>query len=304
MEEHEEVGHDVFYLVGNEYLAGIELDLVLLDLEVAFNLGEIEYTGEVERVVYVEVDPEEGVFGEGVELFVELEVVFVLEVVGVFVPEGCGVVDDALVGDGFVFGFSFLIHAIFLAVLLGAELDLYGQELAIFIEYAFETVFVEELFGVCIDVEDDVGAAGGFGGGGELKLGGAIAFPTRSFIFGGLEGTGDDLYTVGHHEGGIEAEAELADDVFGVGLVLEFFYELGGTGEGDLVDVLFDLFAGHADAFIADGDGLFVLIEAYLDAEVAELTVEFAEGGEFFELLGGIYGVADELAEEDLMIGV
>ena len=78
-------------------------------------------------------------------------------------------------------------------------------------------------------------------------------------------GSGIDGHLVGHHESGIEAEAEVSDDLVLVGLVLILLQEIRRTGKGHLVDVAVDLFFGHAQAVILYLDGLFVRIHRNID---------------------------------------
>ncbi len=64
---------------------------------------------------------------------------------------------------------------------------------------------------------------------------------------------------VGHHEGGVEAHAELADDVGGVLpavlLLGQLLLELEGAAAGDGAQVLLQLLLRHADAVVGDGQG-------------------------------------------------
>ena len=62
---------------------------------------------------------------------------------------------------------------------------------------------------------------------------------------------------VGHHKGGVEAHAELADDVGGVLpavlLLGQLLLELEGAAAGDGAQVLLQLLLRHADAIVGDG---------------------------------------------------
>ena len=138
-----------------------------------------------------------------------------------------------------------------------------------------------------------------------------ISVPRSSFgaVAGPVDGLGAFLPAEGvdgdflaDHEGGIESEAEVADD--GVELVLVFLEELAGGGEGDLVDVAVDFLLGHADAAVDDLEGLFLLVQLDADLELAELALEIAAGGERLHLLGGVHRVGDELAQEDFVVGI
>ena len=102
MQEGEILGDYTLDLFGDEDLISIELDLIALELHLILHLGEVKDTREVEGVVYIEVNPEEGLFeGLRVELVVEGDVVFILELGGLLRPSRVNIVDlVVLVGTG------------------------------------------------------------------------------------------------------------------------------------------------------------------------------------------------------------
>ena len=71
-----------------------------------------------------------------------------------------------------------------------------------------------------------------------------------------------------HHERGIEAHAELADDV-DVVLLFHLGLELQRAAVGDGAEVFLHLFPAHADAVIGDGQCARVLIHRETDDEIA-----------------------------------
>ena len=205
-------------------------------------------------------------------------------------------------------GFAVLVGLAldFLLHLARAELDRDGQELAVFVEQFADAAFFEELGGIVADVEDDVGAAVALRDFVHRVLGAAVALPDDAVGAFFLAGFRDQGHLRGDHEGGVEAQAKMSDDVggFGFALGLELGDELLGTREGDLVDVLVDLFGVHADAAVADGEGLFLLVDFYLDGEVTQLALELARGGQGLQLLCGVHGVTDDFAQEDLLVRI
>lgn len=94
----------------------------------------------------------------------------------------------------------------------------------------------------------------------------------------------------------------MSDD--GIGLVLIFLHEIGDTGERYLVDILVDLVGCHTDTAVADCQRAGFLVEAHVDGEVAGIALEIALADERFQLLCGVDGIADHLAEEDLVVRV
>ncbi len=280
-------------MVRDEHLVAVELDLVLVDGHALLDLREVEHAGQREGVVHVEVDPEHRLLLHRIELLIELEVVLVLELGRGLGPDRVDVVDDVV-----------LVGLDALAVLplgLLAEDHRDGHELAVLAQQLGDAPLGGELLGVVVQVEGDLGAAVLFLAGAHGVLRGAVAGPGHGLgAFLPAEGVDGDL--LAHHEGGVEAQAEVADD--GAELVFVFLEELAGGGEGDLVDVAVDFLLGHADAAVDDLEGFLLLVELHADFQLAQLALEVAAGGEGLHLLGGVHRVRDELAEEDFVVGI
>jgi hypothetical protein len=94
MKEGEEIGNDVFNMVGYENLIAIELNLIAVNFNVVLDLWEIEQPCEVEGVINIEVDPEKRIVVHGIEVGVEFLVLIIVERRGRFCPKGLGFVDD------------------------------------------------------------------------------------------------------------------------------------------------------------------------------------------------------------------
>ena len=120
----------------------------------------------------------------------------------------------------------------------------------------------------------------------------------------GAAGAQRDL--VGDDEAGIEADAELADQIRILGLIAgQLLHELAGAGTGDGADVINDLLPVHADAVVGDGDGAGVLVETDPDVQIGIALVQGAVGQGFkAQLVAGVGGVGNQFAEEDFLVGV
>ena len=134
--------------------------------------------------------------------------------------------------------------------------------------------------GVVLQVHDDVGAMLGALGRLDVVAVDAVGLPGPGLV--ASDGAGDDAHLLAHHEGGIEADAELADDVH-IGEVLESLrlaglafsssLGLGGleferVGMGDGAEVLVQLVFGHADAVVGHRDRALVAVVAHRDGQV------------------------------------
>ena len=92
----------------------------------------------------------------------------------------------------------------------------------------------------------------------------------------------------------------MPDDV--VGIILVLLQKIVHPREGYLVDVLVYLLIGHADTAVRDGDGALVLVQADVNGQVAQLALELALLGQRLQLLRGVDGIADHLAQEYLVV--
>ena len=132
--------------------------------------------------------------------------------------------------------------------------------------------------------------------------------PLICLVFTGL--ARDDLDLVGDHEDGVEADAELADEV-GVlpGIAGELGEEVLCARAGDGAEVRDEVFLVHADAGIGDGEGLVSFVELEVDARridaIADESLVLLVGeSKVAQLVERVGGVGDELAEKDLRVGV
>ena len=165
-------------------------------------------------------------------------------------------------------------------------------------------VLVLLLLAVGLDVHDDIGAHSVLLAGLDGVAVHAGRLPAVRLIAAVLLGDDGDL--IGHHEGGIEAHAELADDI-GVGglLALQLALELEASAVGDHAQIVLQIALVHADAVVADGQGTVLLVDGQGDLEVLPLQAHLVVGqAEIAQLVDGIGGVGDDLAEEDLLMGI
>ena len=120
-----------------------------------------------------------------------------------------------------------------------------------------------------------------------------------------------DLDAVCHHEGGIKADAELADELRAVlalaGLLRLFdaVHEGAGAGAGERAEIVDHFLPVHADAGIGDGQGFGILVGADADGEIAACRHEIGRIERFItQLVAGVGTVGDQLAQENIGFGI
>ncbi|MCY1558246.1 hypothetical protein D9M68_951640 [compost metagenome] len=105
------------------------------------------------------MNPEQGLFGERVQFFIKVQVIFILQFRRWFIPDRVTVIDDIVDSNFFVLWFAFGILTIRYVLGFGSELDGYGQELTVLVQYIFDTLLFQELFCICIDVQGNSSTA-------------------------------------------------------------------------------------------------------------------------------------------------
>ena len=155
-------------------------------------------------------------------------------------------------------------------------------------------------------MHDHVGAGELLFAGGDGIAVGPVGLPHPGLV--AAPGLGDDGDGVGHHKGGVEAHAELADDVDVLGgLVIlgQAGLELAGAAAGDGAQVGLQILPGHADAVVGHGEGALLLVGDDGDLQVGPADPHGVVGeGLVGQLVLGIAGVGDELPQEDLLVGI
>ena len=292
VQQGQELRHDPFDRIGHEHLIRIELYFVLLNLEIVPYLREIKDTGQVERIVDVQVNVEQRILGHRIERPVKLHVILLGNVGRLFRPQRIGRVDNVVLVGIHVF-------TVF-PLLFFAESDRHGQEAAIFLQYLPDPRLVGEFLAVFAQVQDYVRTATTFRRSLLHRVfGRSVAGPVHRFGTL-LVRTSHDLDLVGNHESGIEPQSEMPYNR----LVFIFFQKFFGARKSDLVDIFVDLFGRHADPQIGNRQYPFVGIERYADRQIAQFPLEFAHRCERFQLLGGVYAVRNQLAQKNFMIGI
>ena len=148
MQQGQELGHDAFHSVGHEDLVAIELYLVALDVEVVLYLREVEDASEVEGVIDVEVNPEEGLVGHREEVAIELLVVLILQVGWLLCPQRLYIINNVVLVGIHLFA---VLPFCLLAKGYG-----HGQEVAVLAQKAFQLILLKELEAVVVEVHYDV----------------------------------------------------------------------------------------------------------------------------------------------------
>ena len=126
MEQCKELRNNAFYLIGDIYLIAVELYFVWLQFDVRLYSWEVENAGEVERIVNVEVYPEQRLVLHGVEVLVKFLIIFIFQRRRCLCPKRFGVVDEIVF-------LSFHLFSIFPPGLF-AKGDGYGKELTVLVQ--------------------------------------------------------------------------------------------------------------------------------------------------------------------------
>ena len=112
---------------------------------------------------------------------------------------------------------------------------------------------------------------------------------------------------VGHHEGGVEADAELADQgrAFAVLARLQLLDEGARARARDGAERLDHLVAAHADAVVLDRERARLGVDLERDARLGIVAQQRGVGDRLVaQPLAGVGGVGDQFAQEDVLVGI
>ena len=311
-DEVEALRHQIGALVHDHHAGGVQLQaaLVVLGVVPAVGLGRDEQHGLVGHgTLGGHGDDAQRRVGIGKPLLVELVVLLLGDVALLPLPQGHHAVQSLPLE--FLLVLRVLLSAALLQHRMGhlhadGEADIVRILLHQLVQRILPQVLavLVLLLAVLLDVHDDVGAH-------RLLLAGldgvavhAGGLPLPRLLLPVLPGNDGDL--VSHHEGGIKAHAELADDI-GVrgGVAVQLLPELETAGGGDDAQIVLQLLPVHADAVIADGQQTLLLVQHQLDGKLVPANAHLIVGeAEIAQLVDGVGGVGDDLPQEDLLVGV
>ena len=309
----EVLGDEVRALVHDHDAARIELQagLVFAGVVVVRGFrGDEQHSAVARQALGVHPDDAHGVGAVPEMLLVVRLAVLVRDLALGPLPDGDHRVHDLVLHDGVVRALAVLAAVFVPLPALHVHVDGPADVVGVFPDEllelpALQVIGIALLVGVLLDVHDDVRADG-------LLLAGGDGVPVRA---GGLpavrllraEGAGHDGHGIRHHERGVEAHAELADDVHvpGVFRALDGLPELVRAARRDDAEVCLQLVLRHADAVVGHGEGPGVLVHVDADAEVLPGHAHgLVRQALIAELVDGVGGVRYDLTQEDLLVRV
>ena len=315
LDEAEVVGQQIRALVHDHDAGGIELQALL---KVGGEVVHGHLAGDVQQGLVLHaalgghMDGQQGVLPVAKLGLIELVVLLVLDLALGALPDGDHGVDGLPLLDRLVLRLVVLAGVLRLGLGL-AVLHLHADGVAdvvrIFLNEAgelvgFQILVVFLFLAVGLDGHDHVGTHGVL----FARLDGVAVHTLGLPLVSGVRAVslGDHGDFVGHHEGRVEAHAELADDVdLGVVGLLRLLLELERAALGDGAQVVFHLLLGHADAIVGHGEGAGFLVRHDNDLEVVAVQAHLVVGeGTVGQLVDGVAGVGDDLPQEDLFMGI
>ena len=315
LDKAEMLGQQVGAVFHNQHAGGIQLQalLVLLGVVVVGRAAGDEQHGLVGHgALHAEVDGGQGILKIEELILVELVVFLVGDVLLAPLPQGHHGVEGLGLHHGLIFGLGGLLPLLgfgLLLQLLGFHIHFDGiaDIIGILLHQIAQLVALEILgvvlvVGVGLELQNHIRS-------GSLPLAGhhgiavgAGGLPHPGLVAAVLSRHHRDVLR--HHKGGIEAHAELADDVH-IGVLLQLLLEGQGAALGDGTQVLLHFVPGHADAVVGDGQQAVLLVRFQGNGKVAAVQTHVLVGQRLIgQLVNGVGGVGDDLPQEDLLVGV
>ena len=312
LDEAEVIRQQVGALLHNEHAGCVQGQalFIILGVEVVGTVAGHEQQGIIICSALGAADDDAGGVGIIAKLFlIEVRVLLVGHFALLLFPDGHHAVQSFQLGVSLPFGLIILRLGIgfrLLALVLALHLDGIAHIVAVLLHDGHDAVLIEEVvvvvrLSIRLDVQDDLGACGVLLGGGHFVAVHTGGLPLPCFIRAISLGNDGDF--IGYHEGRVEADTKLADDIDV--LVLVVLLEIQRTGVSNGAQILLKFLFGHADAVILNGQDAVLLIAGDEDAEIALVHAHRRIGQALIiELIDGIRCVGDQLAQENFLIGV
>mmetsp|Transcript_30206 Transcript_30206/g.85326 ORF Transcript_30206/g.85326 Transcript_30206/m.85326 type:complete len:434 (+) Transcript_30206:932-2233(+) len=325
----------VLAVVHDEHSAHIQLQVVLRLLVVEHvkrsTLGDEQDALELQLALHREVLPPQGLLPVVGQALVERSILILRDLLRVTHPDGLLLVEQVplmshLLHSLLFLLLSLLVHLLNLTLLLlillllgllvvvvvhllvdsllGPPADGVADELAVLLHQVLHTALLQVLGLVLLHVQDNLGAtpqrlALGVAGHGEAAA--SLALPNVLLVVVVL---GGHDHLVGHQVGAVETDAELPNHA-DVGAGGQGLHEGLGPGPRNGAKVVHQVGLSHADAAVDQRQSTVLLVGNNVDEQLG-LGLQLALVGEPLkaDLVEGIGGVRDELAQEDLLVAV
>ena len=96
----------------------------------------------------------------------------------------------------------------------------------------------------------------------------------------------------------------MTDDPVAGGFLV-FFEKIFCARKGDLRDIFFHFVGSHADAVVLHGQRFGLLVNEHVDAVFFAFgRLRFAHFRQLLELGDGVHAVGDDLAKENILVGI
>ena len=267
--------------------------LVLRHIQTVLDLGEIQNTGKVERIIHIQVNVEQRILQHGIKFMVELHVILLLQISRLSVPYRISIVDDLVL-------VSIHIFAVFPFLLL-AESDRHRHETTVLLEQFLNFGCRGKLLGFIVEVKGYLRSTVRAAAFGHHKL--RITFTLPSYRFGTIF-PGQRFYNhlLRYHECRIETKTEMTYDV--ACDILIFLYKLTCTGKGYLVDILVYLFTGHTYAAVCNRKCVALFVTGHAHRKIPKFSLQFSGTCQSLDFLCSIHCICHYFPKENLVVRI
>ena len=191
MQQCQKVRNNTLYRICYIYLIAIKLDFILVQLYITFHLREVQDTSEMERIIYVQMYPEQRLIGHRIKVAIELLIILVFQFTGFQCPQRIGVINDIIFG-------RFNLLAVFPLFFL-TECNRNRKEAAIFLQKRREACLFKEFLAIIVYIKNDIRTAFCLVRIFNCKFRATVASPFYGFSTI-LIGFSDDFNLLGNHE--------------------------------------------------------------------------------------------------------
>src|SRR5690606_1167178 len=180
---------------------------------------------------------------------VEIQVIFIFQLRRRLDPSRTCIVDDIVNFYSLVLRLAIFVLSVWFRGSTGTKTNRDRQEFSILHQNLLKSAFVQELFRICIDMQDDVGSPLSPRSLSNFKTSRSVARPAyrNSALL-----IRKRLYfnQISNHKSRIKAQSKPTDYLIGIFGFFEFLDKFGSTRKRDLIDILLYLLRCHPDPLI------------------------------------------------------
>ena len=280
------------------------MDFIFFDVQIVSQFREEQDTSQVKRIIHIQMDMKQRLLKlHWVQLVVEFYIIFLSQIAWRNRPRRVGIIYDIIY-------LNFLRFCTFCSAFRQRQLLFFGPEFnwdlvefVILCQKLTDFEFFQKLGRIFCNMKDNLCPSFRFFCIFQRIFRASVTDPTYGFCIIFIRFS-QDFHFFCHHKSRIKSETKMPDNAGIFSRILIFLQKLFCSRKRDLVDIFFNLFAGHPNSLIFDSQRFRIFINFHFDDWVAIFHLCFTYCGEVFQFGCRICRVRNQLTKKNLVVAV